>query len=110
MMNLRLILPLLAGLLLMASCAHPVQVYHIGDIIPAGCRIEYYAQVGDGSWKPTLQQACLPRPMHIKEAEKWALSAAQQRLGREWKDYCIRVIPPGGKPVVVWQRLQTVHL
>ena len=100
------LLPLLIAAALLASCAHraPVTVYHIGDVIPAGCRVEYYAQIYDGSWSRTATQNCIPRPMHVKEAEKWALSAAQQRLGKTWKDYCIRVTPPGGDPVVVWQR------
>lgn len=98
---------------LLVSCAHPPvtpSVYHIGHTIPAGCRVEYFAQVHDNTWKPTLTQTALPRPMPVKEAEKWAISAAQQRLGGEWKDYMIRVLPsdnaPPGTPVVVWQRRQ----
>ena len=109
-MTFRLLLLLFASFLV-ASCAHKeVPVYRIGDTIPAGCRLEYFAQVGDGSWKPTMTQNVIPRPMHIKEAEKWALSAAQQRLGKTWKDYCIRVIPPVGKPTVVWRRTHIPNL
>lgn len=102
-------LPLLASLLV-ASCAPkgPPPVYHITDTVPAGSRIEYYAQLPDDTWKPTMTQNIVPRPMPIKEVEKWALSAAEQRLGRKWKDYSIRVIPPTGEPIVVWHR-KPVH-
>ena len=69
-------------------------------------RIEYYAQIHDGSWQRTLTQKAIPRDMPIQEAENWALSAAQQRLGNHWKDYCIRVIPPRRTqfPVMIWRR------
>ena len=106
-MTMKRLLLLCAGLLVLASCSHqPPPVFYVTDVIPAGCRLEYYAQIYDDSWERTLTQDTIPRPMHVKEAEKWALSAAQQRLGGHWKDYCIRVIPPGrsGAPIVVWQR------
>jgi hypothetical protein len=98
-----------ALVLLFASCAKP-PVYHLNDIVRAGSRIEYYAQIHDGTWKPTLKVKELPRDMHIKEAEKWSISAAQQRLGGQWQETCIRVTPPEGKPVVVWQRHRSYSL
>lgn len=104
-MKRRLLLPLLA-FFFVAACARkgPPPVYHITDTVPAGSRVEYYAQLPDNTWKPTMTQDFLPRPMPIKEAEKWALSAAEQRLGSKWKDFSIRVVPPTGAPIVVWRR------
>lgn len=105
-------LSMLAAALLMvlASCSGPPPVWHVTDTVRAGSRVQYYAQIEDGTWKPTLQVKHLPRDMHIKEAEKWAISAAQQRLGSQWQDTCIRVTPPEGKPVVVWQRHRSYTL
>ena len=95
----------LLGLLLLGACARrPAPVYRITDVIPAGSKVEFYGQIHDESWQRTLKMDALPRPMPIKVADKWALSAAQQRLGNRWKDYCVRVVPPDGRPVVVWQR------
>ena len=99
-------------LLVFVSCAHkgPPPVYHIGSTIPAGSRLEYYAQIDDGSWQVTQKVKAIPRPMAVKEAEKWAISAAQQRLGKQWKDYSIRVLPPDKhSPVVVWRRNPTLQ-
>ena len=93
-------------LLLCVQCKSPPlppPPYHPLNIIPAGSRIEFYAQVDCGDWKPTLQMNAIPRPMNIREAEKWALSAAQQRLGGEWRDYRIVVKSPQER-VVIWQR------
>jgi len=101
-MNLRLLFISLCLCILAACVTKPP--YIIGDIVPAGSRVEYFAQLDDGSWKSTLKMSRIPRDMHIKEAEKWALSAAQQRLGGKWKDYSFRVTPPEGKPVVMWRR------
>lgn len=96
----------LLGLLwLLAACAEkPVPVYHITQVIPAGSQVEFYGQIHDQSWQKTLTMKSISRPMSVKTAHQWALSAAQQRLGGKWKDYCVRVTPPEGKPVVVWQR------
>ena len=105
-MNLRLIL-LAAALVALGSCAGEPpqqQPYVITDFIPAGSRVEYFAQVHDGTWKPVMTMNSLPRPMHVRVAEKWALSAAQQKLGGRWKDYRFRVTPPEGGPFIVWQR------
>lgn len=93
------------GLLLLGACApKPVPSYRITDVIPAGSRLEFFGQIHDDSWQSTLKMQAIPKPMPVKEAHTWALSAAQQRLGNRWKDYCVRVVPPEGKPVVVWQR------
>jgi len=108
----RLIL-LATALAILGSCAAPPpppppRTFIITDFIPQGSRVEYFAQIYNDLWKPTMVMNCLPRPMHVKVAEKWALSAAQQRLGGKWKDYCFRVTPPGGEPVVIWQRRQHI--
>lgn len=107
-MKLRFIL-LAATLAVLGACADklpppPPAPYVITDFIPAGSRVEYFAQIHNGSWKRTMTMNSLPRPMHVRVAEKWALSAAQQKLGGHWKDYRFRVVPPEGCPVVVWQR------
>jgi hypothetical protein len=104
-MKLRLIL-LATTLAVLGACAYtpPPPPHVITDFIPAGARVEYFAQIHDGSWKRTMTMDSLPSPMHVRVAEKWALSAAQQRLGGQWKDYRFRVIPSEGCPVVVWQR------
>lgn len=103
-MKTRLII-LLLGLLVLGACARkPAPVYRITNVIPAGSKVEFFGQIHDESWERTMRLPALPKPMHIKEAEQWALSAAQQKLGNRWKDYCVRVVPPEGKPVVVWQR------
>ena len=111
-MNFMNLKPILFALVLvtLCSCATKPRVYRITDFIPEGSKVEYYAQVDDGTWKSTLTMKSLPHPMHIKVAEKWALSAAQQRLGGLWRDYRFRVTPPGGDPVVVWQRRGTINL
>lgn len=108
-MTLSRLLSSLVSLVLIASCAKP-PVYHIGDTIRAGSRVEYYAQIEDGSWQPTLKVKQMPRDIHVREAEKWAISAAQQRLGGRWQETCVRVTPPEGKPVVVWQRHRSFTL
>jgi hypothetical protein len=98
---------IVAALLIQSSCAPkgPPPVYHITHIIPAGSRIEYYAQLPDETWKLTQKVHPIPRPMLVKEAEKWAISSARARLGDKWKDYSIRVVPPDNhSPVVVWRR------
>jgi len=38
------------------------------------------------------------------------MSAAQEKLGNKWMDYCFRVTPPGGEPVIYWQRRSTLNL
>ena len=108
-MTLFRLLSSLLTLVVIVSCAKP-PVYHIGDTIRAGSRIEYYAQIEDGSWQPTLKVKQMPRDMHVREAEKWAISAAEQRLGGRWQETCVRVTPPEGKPVVVWQRHRSFTL
>jgi hypothetical protein len=111
-MNVRILITALA-LAMLASCAAPPpppKVYYINNVIPAGSRVEYYAQIEGGIWKYTMTQACIPHPMHVNVAKKWAMSAAQDRLGNKWKDYCFRVIPPGGEPVIYWQRRSTLNL
>jgi hypothetical protein len=110
-MNFMNLKPFLLALALVTLCACVIKprVYQITDYLPAGSKVEYYAQVDDGTWKSTLTMKSLPRPMHIKVAEKWALSAAQQRLGGLWRDYRFRVTPPGGQPVILWQRASTYN-
>jgi len=105
-MKLRLLL-LAAALAALGSCAGkpPPKSYIITDYIPAGSRVEYFAQIHNGLWRPVMTMNSIPRPMHVRVAEKWALSAAQQKLGGQWKDYRFRVTPPGGEPVVIWQRI-----
>jgi hypothetical protein len=99
---------LLVSLLLSVSCAPkgPPPVYRLTNVIPAGHRIDYFAEIHNGKWQRTLTQRSIPRPMHIKEAKKWAISAAQQRLGNHWRDFYFRVTPPSksGEPIVIWQR------
>ena len=89
--------------LALASCVRQGPAYVITDVIPAGSSIEYFAQIHDESWQSTMKMKSIPRPMPVRVAEKWALSAAQQRLGNHWKDYRFRVTTPNG-PVIVWQR------
>ena len=103
----RIVLALAAFALV--SCASPRPVYIITDVIPAGSRIEYFAQIYDETWQPTMKMNAISQPMHVRVAQKWALSAAQQRLGSHWKDYRIRVTPPDG-PVIIWQRRSTINL
>lgn len=100
------------ALALLGSCAAPPppQPVIVVQNIPPGSRVEYYAQIYDDSWQPTMTMNSLPHSMHVRVAEKWALSAAQQRLGSHWKDYCFRVILPEGGPAVVWQRRGVNHL
>jgi len=95
----------LAILSLLGACSAPKPIprYTITNVIPAGSRVEYFAQEPDNTWKQVMKFNTLPQPMRMREAEKWALSAAQQCLGKHWKDYCIRVTPPEGVPVVVWK-------
>lgn len=101
---------LILALLTLVSCApKPPPQFVVPDIIPQGSCVEYYAQIHDGTWLKTMKMKNLPSPMPIKVAEKWALSAAQQRLGPRWKDYFIRVTPPSGEPVVAWQRHNTLN-
>jgi hypothetical protein len=103
-------LPLLLSLLVIVSCApKPPPQFVVPDVIPQGSRVDYFAQIHDGSWLMTMNMKSIQSPMPIKVAEKWALSAAQQRLGPRWKDYFIRVTPPEGEPVVVWQRHNTLN-
>lgn len=104
----RFLLLVLAAAL--AACARPPEPpLIITDFIPAGSRVEYYAQLGDGTWKPTLVMKALPHDMHVRVAEKWALSAAQQRFGNHWQDYRFRVTQPGHAPAIVWQRRSTLY-
>lgn len=98
-----LLLALVAALLL-SSCATKTKTHVVTDTIPAGSRIEYYAQIHNDVWQQTLFMSSIPESMPVRVAEKWALSAAQARLGNKWKDYSFRVTPPGGKPILVWQR------
>lgn len=101
------------ALALLASCAAPpppVKVYYVNNVIPAGSRIEYLAEIDGGVWRHTLTQNRINSPMHVEVAKKWAMSAAQTRLGNKWKDYCFRVTPPGGEPVIYWQRRSTLNL
>jgi len=103
-------LALLALLLILGAvpaCVHPrvEQSYVVTDVIPAGSHVEFFGQINDNRWLPTMEIKHLPRPMPIKEAQHWALSAAQQRLGPMWKDYKFRVSSPNKKaPAIVWQR------
>jgi hypothetical protein len=106
-----LLLLLFTTSLLLASCASKTtRTSIITDVVPAGSRVEYYGQIHDDSWHPTLVQTSIPHPMPVKEAQQWALSAAQQRLGDKWKDYLIRVTAPGEKPIILWQRRNHVQL
>lgn len=101
----------LAACLLLASCAaKTTRTSIITDVIPAGSRIEYYGQIHGDTWVPTMVHTSIPSPMPVKEAQQWALSAAQQRLGDKWKDYLFRVTAPGEKPIILWQRRNHVQL
>ncbi|RBP48154.1 hypothetical protein DES53_101954 [Roseimicrobium gellanilyticum] len=102
----------LTACLLLASCgtSKTNRTSIITDVIPAGSRIEYYGQIHGDTWLPTMVQTSIPSPMPVKEAQQWALSAAQQRLGDKWKDYLFRVTAPGEKPIILWQRRNHVQL
>ena len=94
-------------LCVLSACAHkpgPPQAYHITSVIPPGSKIEFYGQIHDDTWKHIQDIKVTPRPMRVKEAEKWAISAANERLGKTWKDYYFRVLPPNQQPVVVFHR------
>lgn len=92
------------GLVLLLTCSCSTrEALIITNTIPAGSTIEYYAQIHTLEWQPTLVQKRILRPMPISEAEKWGLSAAQQRLGNHWKNYRFRVTTPGYPPIV-WER------
>ena len=106
------LLLLLVTSLLLASCAtkKSARTSIITDVIPSGSRLEYFGQIHGDTWLPTMVQTSIPRPMPVKVAEQWALSAAQQRLGDKWKDYLIRVTAPGEKPIILWQRRNHVQL
>jgi hypothetical protein len=96
---------LLCSHLLLSSCQRqPPPVFTLSHTIPAGSSIELYAQTADQHWKRIHTLRRIPQPLTTTEAEKWTISAAQQRLGSQWKDYCYRVIPPSGQPIIVWQR------
>lgn len=114
-MNIRTLIAALALATLSSCCCFhkpppPTQVYYINNVIPAGSRIDYLAEIDGGVWKHTMTQAHIPHPMHVTVAQKWAMSAAQDRLGNKWKDYCFRVTPPGGEPQIFWQRRSTLNL
>jgi hypothetical protein len=110
-MTAKALLPLLAACMLLASCAATTtRTSIITDVIPAGSRIEYYGQIHGDVWVETMVHNSIPNPMPVKVAEKWALSAAQQRLGDKWKDYLFRVTAPGEKPIILWQRRNHAQL
>jgi hypothetical protein len=113
-MNIRPLIAALTAAVLASCCCSkpppPPKVYYVNNYIPAGSRIEYLAEIDGGVWRHTMTQVSIPHPMHVNVAKKWAMSAAQDKLGNKWKDYCFRVIPPGGEPVVYWQRRSTLNL
>ncbi|HSI64687.1 MAG TPA: hypothetical protein VLE43_16280 [Candidatus Saccharimonadia bacterium] len=110
-MTAKALLPLVVACMLLASCATTTtRTSIITDVIPEGSRIEYYGQIHGDVWVETMVHNSIPHPMPVKEAEKWALSAAQQRLGDKWKDYLLRVTAPGEKPIILWQRRNHVQL
>lgn len=93
------------SLISLAACQpKAAPVFSLSHTIPAGSTLELYAQTADQRWHRVHTLRSIPQPLSTKEAEKWTLSAAQQRLGNQWKDYCYRVIPPSKQPIIVWQR------
>jgi hypothetical protein len=106
-MNLKPYLLLLPILAILSCESKPPARFIVPDVIPQGSFVDFYAQIHDGTWLKTMHMDRLSNPMPIKVAEKWALSAAEQRLGPRWKDYYIRVTPPSEEPVIIWQRHNT---
>ncbi len=100
------LLSTLCGLMFLASCASPPPppVVVPRDYLPAGSKVQFFGQVYDCSWQPVGCIPALSRPMSIREAEQWAMSAAQQRLGNHWRDFRIVATPFPEGPAIIWQR------
>jgi hypothetical protein len=91
--------------LLCAACQHrPPSTFVVSQTIAPGSTIQMEAQTADQRWHRVHTMKNIPSSLTLKEVEKWTISAAQQRLGKQWKDYRFRIIPPERHPVLLWQR------
>jgi hypothetical protein len=96
---------LLACTLLCAACQQrPAPTFAVSHSIAPGSTIQMEAQTADERWQRVHTMKNIPSTMTLKQAEKWTISAAQTRLGNQWKDYRFRIIPPERHPVLLWQR------